>query len=98
MNALHEVRPVEVRLDEESERLASVSVSTLAYMMDHGMAAERTLGRHRINLGYVADDERDLLEAMRLSERLKRVDTNIRRTGRRNERIRAEIVGRGLRR
>jgi len=98
VNALHEVRPVEVRLDEESQRLASVSVSTLLYMIDHGLAAERDLGRHRINLDYLADDERDLLEAMRLSERLNKVDTNIRRTGRRNERIRAEIVGRGCRR
>jgi hypothetical protein len=98
VNTLQEARPVEVRLDEESQRLASVSVSTLHYMMDYGLAKERALGRHRVNLGYLAEDQHDLLEAMRLSERLKRVETNIRRTGRRNERIRAEIVGRAERR
>jgi hypothetical protein len=98
VNTLQEARPVEVRLDEESRRLASVSVSTLLYMMDYGLARERDLARHRVYLGYVADDEHDLFEAMRLSARLNRVDGNIRRTGRANEGIRAELVRRGLRR
>jgi hypothetical protein len=98
VNTLQEARPVEVRLDEESRRLASVSVSTLLYMMDHGLAKERDLSRHRVHLGYLADDEYDLLEAMRLSTRLSRVDGNIRRTGRVNGMIRAELVRRELRR
>ena len=95
MSILTEARPVEVRHDEESERLASVSVSTLLYMVDYGLARELALGRQKVALEYMADDERDLLEAMRLSARLKRVEGNIRRTGRANERIRAEIVARG---
>jgi hypothetical protein len=98
VNPLQEARPVEIRLDEESRRLASVSVSTLLYMMDYGLAKERDLGRHQVHLGYLAEDEHDLLEAMRLSARLRRVDNNIRRTGRANEGVRAELVRRGLRR
>jgi hypothetical protein len=98
VNTLQEARPVEVRIDEESRRLASVSVSTLLYMIDYGLAKERDLGRHRVQLGYLAEDEHDLLEAMRLSARLRKVDGNIRRTGRTNEGIRAELVRRGLRR
>ena len=96
MNGLQEARPVEVRLDEESQRLVSVSASTLLYMMDYGLARERDLGRHRVNLGYLAEEEYDLLEAMRLSVRLNRVETNIARTARVNEKIRAELVVRGL--
>ena len=94
MNPLPDARAVEVRQDEEGQRLAQASVSTLFYMMDYGLAKEQALGRQRIDLGYFVEDECGLLEAMRLSERLNRVETNIRRTGRRNERIRAEIVGR----
>jgi hypothetical protein len=94
VSVLQEARPAEIRVDEESRRLARVSVSTLLYMIDYGLAKERCLGRHEVNLGYLADDECDLLEAMRLSERLKRVAANIQRTGRRNERIRAELVRR----
>lgn len=95
MNGLQEARPVEVRLDEERARLAEVSTSTLEYMVDHGLAREARLRRHHVNLGYFAEDERDLLEAMRLSERLSKVERNILRTGRMNERIRAELAGRG---
>lgn len=97
MSALQEARPVEVRLEEESRRLSELSVSTLEYMMDHGVARERRLRRQRVDLGYFAEEEHDLLEAMRLSERLSRVERNISRTGRANERIRAELVGRGVR-
>ena len=92
MNGLQEVRPLEVRLHEESRRLASVSVSTLLYMMDYGLARERDLRRHHVNLGYLAEDEHDLFEAMRLSARLSRVETNTARTARCNERLRAELV------
>ncbi len=96
MNGLQEARPVEIRLDEERQRLVSVSASTLLYMMDYGLARERDLGRHRVNLGYFAEGEYDLLEAMRLSARLNNVGINIARTARVNERIRAELVVRGL--
>ena len=97
MNGLAEVRPVEIRLDEERRRLAVVSVSTLLYMMDYGLARERNLGRHRIDLDYLAEEEYDLFEAIRLSARLRRVDTNVVRIARRNERLRAELIVRDLR-
>ena len=96
MNGLQEVRPLEVRLHEESRRLASVSVSTLLYMMDFGLARERDLRRHHVNLRYLAEDEYDLFEAMRLSARLNRVETNTARTARVNERLRSELVVRDL--
>ncbi|MCK4408864.1 MAG: hypothetical protein KAW67_02195 [Candidatus Eisenbacteria sp.] len=96
MNGLQETKPVEVRLDEESQRLAAVSVSTLLYMIDYGVARERDLGRHRVNLGYLAEEEHDLLEAIRLCARLSRVEANVARTARVNERIRAELVVREL--
>ena len=89
---------VEVRLDEESRRLGELSVSTLEYMADHGAAHELRLRHHRGNLGYAADNECDLFEAMRLSARLKRVDGNIARAGRGTERVRAELVRRALER
>jgi hypothetical protein len=96
VNGLQETRPLEVRLHEESRRLASVSVSTLLYMMDYGLARERDLRRHHVNLGYQAEDEHDLFEAMRLSARLSRVETNTARAARVNERLRAELVVRDL--
>jgi hypothetical protein len=98
VNTLQEARAVEIRLDEESQRLAAVSVSTLRYMMDYGLARERDLGFHRANLEYLAEDEYDILEAMELSARLNRVEVNIRRTGRSNEALRAELIRRGLER
>lgn len=96
MNALQEARPLEVRWHEESQWLADVSVSTLLYMMDYGLARERDLRRHHLNLGYLAEDEHDLFEAMRLSARLNRVETNTARAARVNERLRAELVVRDL--
>ena len=96
MNGLQETRPVEVRFDEETRRLAAVSVSTLLYMIDYGLAREHDLGRQRVNLGYLAQEEYDLLEAMRLSVRLSRVEANVARTARLNERVRAELVVREL--
>ena len=92
MNGLQEMRPVEIRLDEESQRLADVSVSTLLYMMDYGLSREHDLGRHRIDLGYLAREEYDLVEAIRLSARLNRVDANVVRIARMNEKLRAELV------
>lgn len=96
MNALQEARAVEVRQDEESSLLAAVSVSTLRYMLDHGLALSLRLSHHRANLLYLAEDERDLLEAMSLATRLNRVSANMARTDRRNERVRAELVARKL--
>ena len=96
MNGFQEMGPVEVRPCEESSRLAAVSVSTLLYMIDFGLARERDLGRHRINLGYLAEEEYDLFEAIRLSVRLSRVETNVARIARVNERIQAELVVREL--
>ncbi len=92
MNGLQEMRPAEIRLDEVSQRLAAVSVSTLLYMMDYGLSREQDLGRHRIDLGYLAEEEHDLVEAIRLSARLSRVDANVVRIARVNERLRAELV------
>jgi hypothetical protein len=96
VNGLQETRPLEIRPHDESRRLANVSVSTLLYMMDYGLARERDLRRHHVNLGYRAADEHDLFEAMRLSARLNRVETNTARTARVNERLRAELVVRDL--
>ena len=95
MNGLGEMRPVEIRLHEENQRLATVSVSTLLYMMEYGLSREQHLERHRIDLGYLAEEEHDLFEAIRLSARLRRVDANVVRIARMNERLRAELVVRG---
>ena len=76
--------------------MAAVSVPTLLYMIDYGLARERDLGRHRVNLGYLSEEEHDLFEVMRLSERLSRVKVNVARTARVNERIQAELVVREL--
>jgi hypothetical protein len=56
------------------------------------VSRKRDLGRHRIDLGYLAEEEHDLVEAIRLSARLKRVDANVVRIARMNERLRAELV------
>jgi len=95
VSVLQPARPVEVRQDEERARLSELSAATLEYMLDHGLASHEWLRRHRIDLGYLAEEEHDLLEAMRLSERLNSVDRNSARTARRNERLRAELIGRG---
>ncbi len=95
MNGLRDMRPVEIRLHEENQRLATVSVSTLLYMVEYGLSREKHLGRHRIDLGYLAEEEYDLFEAIRLSARLRRVDANVVRIARMNERLRAEFVVRG---
>jgi hypothetical protein len=88
---------VETWRDEEARKLTELSPSTLMYMIVHGQALERWLRHHRIELGYRAEEEYDLLEAMRLSARLSRVESNIVRTGRVNAGIRAELLRRGAR-
>ena len=95
MSVLRGARHAEVRHEEETARLAALTTSTLEYMIDHGEALEARLRRHQVDLVYIAEDEHDLLEAIRLAERQKRVEMNVARTARRNERLRAELVGRG---
>jgi len=90
-------RAVEERIDAEDQNLARLSTETLRYMHDYGEAWEGWLRRHRGNLLFLAENEFDLLEAIRLSARLNNVDGNIVRTGRRNERIRSHLLGRELR-
>ncbi len=91
-----ETQVVEVRVDEEDRILARVSEPTLRYMHDYGVALEGWLRHHHGNLEFLAEEERDLFEGMRLTRRLERVEGNITRTGRRNERIRAELMKREL--
>lgn len=88
--------PVEIRRQDDEQQLSLLSAGTLAYMYDYGLATERRLRHHRSNLSFLADEEFDLLEAMRLSSRLNRVSVNIDRAGRRNERLRAELIRREL--
>ncbi len=88
----------EVRIVEEDRRLARVSRSTLTYMYDSGVGLESRLRWHRGNLRFYADEAHDLVEAMRLAGRLTGVDRNIARAGRRNDRMRAEIVRREVER
>ena len=86
----------ETRIEEESRRLGRLSVATLDYMRDYGLAKEYWLKHHRGDLLFRADCEHDLFEAMRLSARLRSVDRNVSSTGRANEAIRAELVRREL--
>jgi hypothetical protein len=83
-----------VRIVEEDRRLSQVSRATLSYMYEYGVNLENRLRWHRGNLRFYADEEYDLVEAMRLAGRLTNVGKNIARAGRRNERMRAEIVRR----
>jgi len=98
LGIVFEAPQAEVRLDEEDARLARVSASTLVYMHEYGAALEERLRWHRGNLKFLSDEEHDLFEAMRLTTRLNRVRRNIVRTGRRNERVRAELLRRELER
>jgi hypothetical protein len=88
------IQAAETHVEEESHRLCRLSVSTLCYMIDYGVALENRLTHHRLNLRYEAEETFDLLEAMRLSARLNQVESNISRRGRLNARIRAEILRR----
>jgi hypothetical protein len=85
---------IEVRLVDEDRVVTTVSRATLDYMYREGLARERRLRNHRGNLGLAADEEGDLFEVMRLAARLSTVDRNIVGAGRRNERLRSEIVRR----
>jgi hypothetical protein len=84
----------EVRIDEVDQRVSQVSTPTLLYMHEYGIALEGRLRWHGGNLRFLSDEEHDLLEAMRLCTRLTKVEKNIARTGRMNERMRAELVRR----
>ena len=82
------------QVSDEEVRLSELSLSTLRYMYDYGLAWRAWLRRHRGNLEFLADNEHDLVEAMHLSARLSRLRANIDRTGSRNERLRAHILAR----
>jgi len=88
---------VEARVVREDDRISAVSAATLLYMYAHGVALEERLKRHRRGLRWIAADECDLFEGMRLSARLGSVDRNIGRTEGRNERMRTEFLRRRLR-
>jgi hypothetical protein len=96
LDPLHTPRTAEERVSEEESRLSEVSIETLRYMYGYGVAWEAWLRHHLGNLCFLADDEFDLVEAMHLSSRLKRVRKNMARTGRRNEIIRSHLIGREL--
>lgn len=89
-------RAAEVRLDEESRQLTGLSTEALLYMHEYGLALDSYLRRHAGNLRFVADEEFDLFEALRLSERLNNVDRNIARVGERNIKLVSALVRRGV--
>lgn len=89
-------RSVEERVDQEEQNLSELSVETLRYMYEYGVAWEEWLRHHHGNLLFLAESEHDLLEAMSLSARLKNVERNIRTTGRRIERISSQMLARDL--
>lgn len=86
-----EVRPV-----RQQRRYARLSTATLQYMLDYGISREAWLHWQRGLLGFYAEEEGDLYEAMRLSERLNRVDRNVDRVAEENEHLRTELVARVL--
>ena len=65
-------------------------------MLDYGVYREAWLLWQEKLLKGFADDEADLYEAMRLSERLTRVDRNVARIRTENEGLRAELITRAL--
>jgi hypothetical protein len=92
VSVLHTARAAEVRLDKERARLGVLSLSTLEYIFDYGLAREAELRGHHANLRFLAGEEFDLVEAMQLSERLRKVEVNVARAARWNECVRAELV------
>jgi len=86
----------ECRVEEDRQELARLSVGTLVYMRDRGEALEARLRYHGVSLEWLAAEEHDLYEAMRLSVRLTNVRANTTRAGRRCDRIRAELLRREL--
>jgi hypothetical protein len=89
-----EARAAQVWTDEEDQRLRRVSTLTLQYMYGHGLSLEGRLKHHGGDLAFFAQEEHDLLEAMRLDARLKSVKRNTERASRRNVLMHAEIVRR----
>lgn len=63
-------------------------------MHDYGVALGIRLTGQRGHLGYLAEEERDLHRAMRLSDRLASVERNIGHAERRVETLRAELLRR----
>lgn len=86
----------ECRVEEDRQELARLSVGTLAYMRDRGEALEARLRYHGVSLEWLASEEHDLYEAMRLSARLTNVRANTARAERRCDRIRAEMLRRQI--
>jgi hypothetical protein len=84
----------EYRIEENRQEFAGVSVPTLLYMRDRSDALEARLRWHGMNLEWVAAEEHDLYEAMRLSARLTNITGNAAQAGRRSERLRAELLRR----
>lgn len=96
METLLRPRVAEYRVEEGHQELRAISVPTLVYMRDRSEALEARLRWHGANLEWLASDEHDLYEAMRLSARLKNVKVNTARAGQRSDRIRAELLRRQL--
>ncbi len=96
MSILKRTPHAEVRLSQEQRRHAQISTATLQYMLEYGISHETWLRWQRGFLLGIAEEEADLYEAMRLSERLNKVDRNVRRTSSENERLRSELVARAL--
>jgi hypothetical protein len=86
----------EIRLSHEEQRYSAISTATLQYMLEYGISREAWLHwQHGLLAGF-AEDEADLYEAMRLSERLTRVTRNVVRVSAENERIRSALLSRTL--
>jgi len=86
----------EVRPAQEQCRYERVSTATLRYMLEYGISHESRLRwQHGYLLGE-AEEEADLYEALRLSERLNKVDRNVGRVLSENERLRTELLSRAL--
>lgn len=94
MSLISRIEATEISRREEEQELAAVSVATLRYMRDYGLACEERLVHHHSNLEFLADTEYDLLEAMLLNARLNSVTANVARTGRKNRRLEAELLKR----
>lgn len=96
MSILRRPQQAEVRLTEHQRRYAAISTATLQYMLEYGISREASLRWQRGLLRFYAADEADLYEAMRLSERLSRVEGNVDRVRGENERLQAELISRSL--
>ncbi len=86
----------EVQHTQDREQLSRISTATVHYMLNCGLALEAWLSWQRRLLAAFAEDEADLYEAMRLAERLNRVERNKKRAADRNDQLRAELVSRAV--